>query len=316
MSTPLTVMTWNVENLFPVGNEYGPETQEIYNTKLAYLAQKISEDIGADVVALQEIGSPDTFNDLRDELGASYPHGQLSTNEDHRGIRVAFISKLPISNVEEYSVFPPDSLIGIPNGEGGTLTKMGRGALKVTVTLGNGTTISLVTVHLKSKLITYPGGRFSPHDEAERAFFTGLALVRRTAESVTVRIKANTLTLGNTPPCIVLGDLNDDPTALTTEIIYGPPGGQISPSVTPNKSNDVRLHSLHEHIPADHRFSRKTGGRTELIDHILVSHELVFKARQVDSFTDDISSVGADPQRRRNATIPDHAPVYVRFEIP
>jgi endonuclease/exonuclease/phosphatase family metal-dependent hydrolase len=309
-------MTWNVENLFRPGTEFGPESQDIYDAKLAYLAQKISIDIDADVIALQEIGSPEAFADLRNAVATSHPHGSLSTHPDGRGIRVGFISKLPISNVEEYSDFPPQGLNGIPNGGGGTLTQLGRGALKVAVTLTDNTIVNLVTVHLKSKLITYPGGRFSPQNEEERAFFTGLALVRRTAEAVAVRIEANRLTLGNTPPCIVLGDLNDEPTALTTQIFFGPPGGQASPSPTPNLSNDVRLHSLHAHIPEDHRFSRISGRSRELIDHILVSYELVFRRRQVDSFTDDITSVSLDPQNRRNEAIPDHAPVFARFEMP
>jgi len=44
---------------------------------------------------------------------------------------------------------------------------MGRGALQVSVTAG-GREVVVVTAHLKSKLLTFPGGRFRPRDEGER----------------------------------------------------------------------------------------------------------------------------------------------------
>jgi hypothetical protein len=46
---------------------------------------------------------------------------------------------------------------------------MGRRALSVRVVLDTGRAVDLVACHLKSKLLTFPGGRFSPHDEDERA---------------------------------------------------------------------------------------------------------------------------------------------------
>ena len=48
----LTVMTWNVQNLFPPGTPDGPATQEEYEAKLARLAGVIDE-VSPDVLALQ-----------------------------------------------------------------------------------------------------------------------------------------------------------------------------------------------------------------------------------------------------------------------
>jgi hypothetical protein len=55
---------------------------------------------------------------------------------------------------------------------------MGRGALQVTVT-AHGHHLTILTAHLKSKLLTFPGGRFQPRDEAERARFGAYALYLR-----------------------------------------------------------------------------------------------------------------------------------------
>ncbi len=47
---------------------------------------------------------------------------------------------------------------------------MGRGALHITITLA-GEACHVVTAHLKSKLLSFPGGRSAPTDEDERARF-------------------------------------------------------------------------------------------------------------------------------------------------
>ena len=64
---------------------------------------------------------------------------------------------------------------------------MGRAALVAGVVTRKGTRIDLVTCHLKSKLLTFPGGAFSTRDEGLRARYGAYALYRRTAEAVTVR---------------------------------------------------------------------------------------------------------------------------------
>jgi endonuclease/exonuclease/phosphatase family metal-dependent hydrolase len=106
---------------------------------------------------------------------------------------------------------------------------MGRGAVAITVTTDSGKTVHLVTTHLKSKLLTFPGGRFSPHDEAERARFAAYALDRRAAEAATLRVWA-TATLAPVDaeqPLILTGDLNDTVQAATTQLLLGPPGSEI-----------------------------------------------------------------------------------------
>jgi hypothetical protein len=94
--------------------------------------------------------------------------------------------------------------------DGGVRAEMGRGLLRVRVEL-DGSPVDLVTCHLKSKLLTFPGGRFQPLDEGERARFGAYALNLRAAEAVTVRAYASRLLdgHGDRRPVIVLGNLND-----------------------------------------------------------------------------------------------------------
>src|SRR5262245_36302499 len=59
----LTVMTWNIQNLFPVGQGDGPATQQEYDDKIAGLAEVINA-VAPDVLALQEVGPEQVLADL------------------------------------------------------------------------------------------------------------------------------------------------------------------------------------------------------------------------------------------------------------
>src|SRR4051794_31261172 len=72
------------------------------------------------------------------------------------------------------------------NDDGTTSAQMGRGALRVRVSVDT-TAVDLVTYHLKSKLLSYHGNRFTPRDEGERERYAGYPLALRAAEAVTLR---------------------------------------------------------------------------------------------------------------------------------
>jgi len=67
----LTLMTWNIENLFLPGSPSGPKTQQIYDAKLAGLAAKISA-IKPEVIGLQEVGDTSALDELVTLLGGNW----------------------------------------------------------------------------------------------------------------------------------------------------------------------------------------------------------------------------------------------------
>ena len=215
---------------------------------------------------------------------------------------------------------------------------MGRGVLRIDVEPIAGVRIRFITVHLKSKLITYPGGRFAPRNENERAIGAGLGLLRRTAEAVTVRQYLNNLLASDAAArTIALGDFNDEPRAATTQMFLGPEDADATSS---DKFDDVRLYNLVDSIPRrgdatkdkwflpeGERFSRIYNGRRELIDHLFASKNLLgpseelrqdrWKVTEVRSLVTSIlnESVTDNPAERVGKARPDHAPVYARFEL-
>lgn len=335
--TLFTAMTWNVENFFRPKADAPQEQVEQFERKLPVLAAIIRLN-DPDVVALQEVGGDGPLLDLQQELDNAYPHRAVSAFPDKRGIGVAFLSKHPIAAQEDIVGFPEGPALLIhdftPEGEITPVTRMGRGALRIRVTK-DGLTVDLITTHLKSKLLSFlrPDGEegrtsFAPHDEDERAHVAGVALARRTAEAVTLRLSINTLlTTNNSTPLLLLGDMNDVPDAQTSLILNGPPGSEIGTRGfnTPDAGDKLRLFNLSLVIPPEERFSRIYRGRGEMLDQIFASEALLPRDQSnkrrlphVESHTDfqgTLPSVDDDPNDRALEIAPDHAPVTASFDI-
>ena len=98
------VMTWNVENLFDVGAEAGPETQAQLAAKIESLRAVIDAQ-APHIVALQEIGSESALARLQDALQKPMPHRVLAQPDD-RGIRVGFISKRVLHDPHPHQALP------------------------------------------------------------------------------------------------------------------------------------------------------------------------------------------------------------------
>lgn len=307
------VGSWNLENLFRPGGAAGPSTDAAYSAKLDALAATITA-LDPDVLAVQEVGDPDALDDLATEAGGTW-HTALA-DPDGRGIRVGFLSRPPLTAVEQVSAFPAGLRpVQVDDTDTG-ITVMGRPALAVRVEAA-GRILDLLTCHLKSKLLTFPGGRFTPHDEAERARYAVYALNRRAAEAATVRSHATTLLDGHGQhrPVIVLGDLNDEPAAATTQLLLGPPGSEIGTAGfdQPDAGDGQRLWNLAPLIPEQQRYTRTYRSQPQLIDHILTSHALTRLLQPGAVITGDTRppSVTENPNRRRDQPGSDHRPILL-----
>jgi endonuclease/exonuclease/phosphatase family metal-dependent hydrolase len=312
----LTIATWNLENLFCPGDDAGPEPEAAYQAKLQALANTIT-GLAPDVLAVQEVGQPEALADLVDHLAGTW-HTALA-DPDGRGIRVGVLSRLPLGGVEQVVAFPEGLQPIQVDDTGTTMSAMGRPGLRVRVEQDSGTTLDVISCHLKSKLLTFPGGRFSPKDEDERARFAVYALSRRAAEAAAIRAYATDLLAGDGQhrAVIVAGDLNDEPEAATTQLLYGPPGSEIgTPGFDhPDSGDGQRLWNLAPLIPEPQRFSRVYRGRGELIDHLLVSHVLVKAVQTVTTGEIELPSITDEPTERQDHAGSDHRPVVAQFEL-
>ncbi|WP_030852899.1 endonuclease/exonuclease/phosphatase family protein [Streptomyces sp. NRRL S-475] len=312
--------TWNLENLYRPGGPYGPHDEAGYEAKLAALAAAITE-LDPALLGVQEVGDPEALKDLAGMLDDDWRIA-LSEHADSRGIRVGFLSRTPMTVVADTRAFPADLRPVQADDSGLTAGQAGRGVLAVEVP-GGGGPLRVAVCHLKSKLLSYPDGRFQPRDEGERARYGAYALYRRAAEATALRALADELLAGDgrARDVAVLGDLNDEVQAATTQILLGPPGSEIrTPGYDrPDRGDATRLWDVAPLIPPGQRWSRVNSGRRELIDHVLLSHRLVHRATQAGTGLPGegppgLPSVGPDPSERRGEPGSDHAPVWVRLE--
>ncbi|MEU6337411.1 endonuclease/exonuclease/phosphatase family protein [Streptomyces cellulosae] len=310
--------TWNLENLYRPGGPYGPDDEAAYASKLAALAAVITE-LDPGLLGVQEVGDPGALEDLAGMLDDDW-HVALSSHADSRGIRVGFLSRTELTVVADTAAFPPRMLPVQADDTGLTVSQAGRGLLAVEVA-GERGPLRVAVCHLKSKLLSYPDGRFQPRDEGERARYGAYALYRRAAEAAALRALADRLLEGDgrERDVAVLGDLNDEVQAATTQMLLGPPGSEMgAPGYDrPDRGDAVRLWDVAPLIPASERYSRVNSGRRELIDHVLLSHRLVRRVSAAGTGLPDdgpprLPSVGADPGERRGVAGSDHAPVWVR----
>ncbi|WP_105973921.1 endonuclease/exonuclease/phosphatase family protein [Streptomyces geranii] len=316
----MIVATWNLENLYRPGGPFGPKDRTAYEAKLAALAAVITE-LDPTLLAVQEVGDVEALHDLVGLLGDGWGVA-TSRLPDSRGIRVGFLGRVPFEVVADTNVFPAKLRPVQVDDSGPAASVTGRGFLAVAADTEGGP-LRAAVAHLKSKLLSYPNGRFHPRDEGERARYGAYALYRRTAEATALRALADDLLAdeGRTRDVAVLGDLNDEVRAATTQILLGPPGSEIG---TPGYEHDdkgdaTRLWDVAPLIPADQRYSRINSGRRELIDHVLLSHRLVHRTTEAGtglpgSGAPALPSVGPDPEARRGAPGSDHAPVWVRID--
>jgi endonuclease/exonuclease/phosphatase family metal-dependent hydrolase len=311
--------TWNLENLFKPGAASGPTTPQAYQAKLDGLAATIAE-LNPDVLAVQEVGDPEALTDLAKKLsGQGYDHLETA-DPDGRGIRVGFLSRLPLLDVRQVAAFPAPLRPIQVDDTAAAESAMGRPALAAGVVTRIGTRIDLITCHLKSKLLTFPGGAFSTRDEGLRARYGAYALYRRSAEAVTVRDAATGLLdgKGKQRAVIVLGDLNDEPAAATTQILYGPPGSEIGTVGydQDDQGDGARLWNLAARIPEAERYSRIYRGKRELIDHILVSHVVSHHVGDGDVTAGPApASIDDNPNDRRDTPASDHRPLVATIAL-
>ncbi len=321
------VMTWNVQNLLEVGHDSGPDTTAELDAKIAALAAVI-DDIEPHVLALQEVGTDPTVARLQAALSHTMRHRVLGVPDD-RGIRVAYLSTRVIRQPRNLRFFPPGLLpvqVGDdpadPNGPP-TMNGMGRGALQVTLRANN-RDVRIVNCHLKSKLLSFPDGRFFARNEDERSRFGAYALYRRASEATTIRnwITGELDGRGRDDPFLLVGDMNDVVEAATTQILNGPPGSEIGTVGfgRPDRGDAERMFNLTPLIPEGQRVTRVFRGRGEVIDHIFASHFLVADGRTTDVRTAQagggpLPSITEDADDPLPAPGSDHAAVVATFDF-
>jgi endonuclease/exonuclease/phosphatase family metal-dependent hydrolase len=310
---PITLATFNVKDLLDPEDDAGRAHME---QKLAWTAAMI-EKTGADVLALQEVGSAAMVNALADRLErrAGYAEPVMGT-PDKRGIRCAILSRAPILHAEVHTAasldFPVFVAGDAPPFEG--RIPLRRGVVQVRVDAGSLGAIDVFVAHFKSKRPvperTILGDEIAPLTAREHAEGDMRSLVQRAAEALHLRGLVDGV-LRERPEAhvAVMGDLNDAAWSVPVRIVSGP---AFDPALNP-------LFSCGDAVTPERRFSAIFGGERAQIDHVLVTarlHQSLSSARFLNEELREHEPILDHGPELPPTIDSDHAPFAVTFSVP
>jgi endonuclease/exonuclease/phosphatase family metal-dependent hydrolase len=287
----LILGTFNLLNLHEAGKPiYGNEgwTQNEYDLKIKWTGQILAK-FDADIIGFQELWSPAALTAAFNEAGLAGQY-QMFTRDTGTGINVAAAVRngLAVSGLEWIEAFPDDArfenlreardaeeMVSV------TIRRFSRPVLKLTVRQPQRRPapppVTVYVAHLKSKAPTFLRPDTSnPVLAQNRSVAMSVAShVRRMAEAGALRIILNKQMGGNSDPVVVMGDLNDGTSAVSTELLSGNPGYRLLAKSSAGRSSDRGLYSVerlqqlrsYRDVYYTHIFENKM----ESLDHILVS---------------------------------------------
>lgn len=237
--------TFNVKNLILPGHQLygrpGPNKIE-YGKKTKWLAHQLDEMM-AGVVGFQEIWHEKALNkviSLSTMKGATI----VAPGERANGPIVALASTFPVRGFTSYENLPESAVVTLEEGKL-PISKFSRPVLNVQIEVKDPasefvTEFDTWVVHLKSKRPSYNSGE-DENDLRHLSRATIRSLGYRAVESLGVRHLILTKMEENAKkeaedgirrPTVLLGDLNDGYSSVTTNVIIGPEPWQYAPFET------------------------------------------------------------------------------------
>lgn len=321
------IATFNLENFDETGADVG--SGATLAARLEIMRPQIKR-LDADVVCFQEVNGQERPDEPRDlhaltELLAGTPledatltstRTQAGEVYDQRNLVVA--SHLPVvaaAQVKNDYVDNPiwQPLTANPPGEPRPVTSE-RPVLHVELDLG-GWSLHVINVHLKSKLPTTVAGqkvdRYTWRTSSGWAEGAFLSSMKRMAQAVEVRVLVDhILDLDPTAWIVVAGDFNAEPHEVPVLAIRGrvedTGNGALAPRelVPVADAGPVDRHTLIHH------------GRGELIDHMLVTRQLMAYFGGVEIHNEVLHDESIAFAVDRLYPESDHAPLVATFELP
>jgi predicted extracellular nuclease len=316
MVTTLTVATANVLNLANPGRVFYANqdtySQHEYGRKIEWLGGRIAA-LNADVLAVQEVWDEAAIKEAVSRSGLRYgtvvvpgaENNDASQGAQHTP-RVGIVTRLEVEKLQSFSEFPAELRLQVPGI--GVHAKFERPPLLATLRMKHGQAIHVLTAHLKSKRPKFlQDAQGQPLEDREDDKITALATLRslmmRGAEAAAMRHIVVDVLRRTHEPLIVMGDFNDSPHSVTTQIIAAT--GEVAYD---KGARDAALWNAYEvqgemALKRDVAYSHVHQGSPEVLDQIFVSEEFLPRSRysigdvrRVDYFNDHLQE-GRDRSR-------------------
>lgn len=279
------VGTFNLNNLASPGFEfyrresYSPEE---FQQKRDWTAQQLDR-MKADIVGFQEVFQEAALQQVLSQSKTACRHQLVMAEGAGRGPGVAQATRFPVKRHRVYVDFPQESWLSVDAEKAHIpLTSFSHPVLSVDVELPNGMNCTVFVVHLKSKR-PMMGPNADRSDPVELAKGQARALIRRAAEATALRFILMEKLRDRRYPVIVMGDVNDNHTSVTTQLVSGQPPWECWPFRKKIPVWDTLLYQVKD-IQArlgygDHYYTHIHNGHYDSLDHIMVSEEFAPRNR-------------------------------------
>jgi predicted extracellular nuclease len=312
----LMVATCNLLNLANAGRVFyanqDPYSAREFERKIAWLGQRI-QTLNADVLAVQEVWDEAALKAAVHRSGQRYGFVAAPGAENHGGAtgaqgtpRVGLVTRLTVESVTSHADFPPACAVQIPGL--GTLARFERPVLSARLRTRQGQELQVMTAHLKSKRPKFLQNAFGqPQEDRDDPLVQAVAslrsLIQRGAEAAAFRHLVVQVLHHTDTPLVVLGDFNDGPHSVTTQLIAA-----TSAVRWDRGARDVALFNAWEvqgdaALRRDVAYSHIHEGYPEVLDQVLVSEAFVpgsrfamGDVRRVEVFNDHLHE-GRDRSR-------------------
>ncbi len=312
----LMVATCNVLNLANPGRVFydnqDPYTAAEFERKIAWLGERL-RTLNADVLAVQEVWDEAAFKAALGRSGLRYDFVAVPGAENASGRagaqgtpRVGIATRLRVQALQSFAEFPKGLAVQVPGL--GEHARFERPPLVATLRMKHGQTLNVLTAHLKSKrpklLQSADGQPLEDRDDPKVMALASLrSLIMRGAEALALRCLVIDLLHRTRMPLVVLGDFNDAPDSVTTQLICA------TNDIAYNRgARDAALFNAYDlqgdaALRKDVAYSHIHQGTPSVLDQILVSEEFlplgrnsVGDVRRVDYFNDHLHE-GRDRSR-------------------
>ena len=288
----LMVASCNVLNLAQPGRHFydgqDPYSQNEFERKVGWLGERFRV-LNADVLAVQEVWDELALRAAVARSGLQYSTVSVPGAENGPGQvgaqgtpRVGLVTRLKVESIQSITDFPAAAVVQVPGI--GPHTRFERPPLLATLRMKHGQEVAVITAHLKSKRPKYlqdASGRSieDTEDPTVQAVGSLRSLIMRGGEALALRLKVVELLHRTRLPLIVMGDLNDGPHSVTTQLIAA-----TSQVAYDKGARDNALFSAWDvmgeaALRRDVAFSHIHQGYPEVLDQVLVSEEFVATSR-------------------------------------
>ena len=319
----LVLATANTLNLAAPGRVFydnqEPYGADEYTRKTLWLGAQLRR-LNADLVAVQEVWDESALRDAVRHAGLRYPTMLVpgAENGAQGTPRVGVVTRLPLLASRSIAAFPPGFEVPVP--ELPPHTRFERPVLHVEVEASNGLKVHVITAHMKSKRPKFlQDERGEPledrHDPRIQARAALRSLIIRGSEAAALRHIVLELLEHTREPLVLLGDLNDGPMSVTSQLIAATHTVAFDRAARDTAlffAGDVQSGLA---MRRDVSYSHVHQGWPEVLDQVWVSEEFITGSRfqtgevvRVEHFNDHL-------HEGRDRTRSDHGFVRTIFKL-